>query len=156
MRRVRARYLRQRLSLSVIPSPRRHLTGDVEFGADQGYPATTNTCGTTPSSGRADRLAGYNHRPGDSGRRCRAISRLIVSFRHVASPRWGAGMFRTGCIASLCGESPGPESGPLGSPGRSSRRVSACDAEGGDRIEVAQLLRGEAVAGTVPAGHVEA
>ena len=122
----------------------------------QGYPATTNTCGTTPSSGRADRLAGYNHRPGDSGRRCRAISRLIVSFRHVASPRWGAGMFRTGCIVSLCGESPGPESGPLGSPGRSSRRVSACDAEGGDRIEVAQLLRGEAVAGTVPAGHVEA
>jgi hypothetical protein len=34
--------------------------------------------------------------------------------------------------------------------------VSASDAEGGDRIEVAQLLRGEAVAGTVPAGHVEA
>jgi hypothetical protein len=65
-------------------------------------------------------------------------------------------MFRTGCIASLCGESSGPESGPLGSPGRSSRWVSASDAEGGDRIEVAQLLRGEAVAGTVPAGHVEA
>jgi hypothetical protein len=34
--------------------------------------------------------------------------------------------------------------------------VSAGDAKGGDRIEVAQLLRGEAVAGTVPAGHVEA
>jgi hypothetical protein len=34
--------------------------------------------------------------------------------------------------------------------------VPAGDAEGGDRVEVAQLLRGEAVAGTVPAGHVEA
>jgi hypothetical protein len=34
--------------------------------------------------------------------------------------------------------------------------VSAGDAKGGDRIEVAQLLRGEAVAGTVPASHVEA
>lgn len=34
------------------------------------------------------------------------------------------------------------------SPGRSSRGVSASDAEGGDRIEVAQVLRGEAVAGT--------
>jgi hypothetical protein len=44
----------------------------------------------------------------------------------------------------------------LGSLGRSGCRMSAGDAEGGDRIEVAQLLRGEAVAGTVPAGHVEA
>jgi hypothetical protein len=34
--------------------------------------------------------------------------------------------------------------------------VSASYAEGGDRIEVAQLLRGETVAGTVPSGHVEA
>jgi hypothetical protein len=34
--------------------------------------------------------------------------------------------------------------------------VPARNTEGGDRIEVAQLLRGEAVAGTVPAGHVEA
>src|SRR5215472_14539476 len=30
------------------------------------------------------------------------------------------------------------------------------DAEGGDRVEVAYLLRGEAVAGAIPAGHVEA
>lgn len=56
---------------------------------------------------------------------------------------------------SLCGESLAG-AGPPGSPGRSSCRVSASDAEGGDRVEVAQLLRGEAVAGTVPAGRVEA
>ena len=34
--------------------------------------------------------------------------------------------------------------------------MSASDAEGCDRIEVTQLLRGQAVARTVPAGHVEA
>ena len=36
-------------------------------------------------------------------------------------------------------ESPGPGSGSLGSPGRSSRRVSAGDAEGGDRIVLSKI-----------------
>ena len=40
--------------------------------------------------------------------------------------------------------------------GRVSCQAAADDAEGGDRVEAAQLLRGEAVAGAVPAGDVEA
>ncbi|SRR5712691_6722712 len=35
-------------------------------------------------------------------------------------------------------------------------RAAADDAKRGDRVEVAQLLRGEAVAGVIPAGDVEA
>ena len=47
-------------------------------------------------------------------------------------------------------------SGPARAAGQVRQPGVPRDAEGGERIEVAQLLRGEAVAGTVPAGHVEA